>query len=239
VGRSGAGKSTLLGLLLGFHKAVEGAIRVDGELLDESVCRDLRRRTVWVDPAVHLFNSSFLANIQYGAEDPNSVEMLDVIRAAELYDVLDRWPDALQATVGEAGAKLSGGEGQRVRLGRGLARERPALVLLDEPFRGLSRTRRQALLGRLRHKFADSTLLFVTHDIAQTTDFDRVLVIEDGRIVEDASPADLQNDPKSIYRSLLEGEANLHRRAWGSADWRRMRVENGVLRTTTAGEHDV
>ncbi len=100
---------------------------------------------------------------------------------AELGEVVRRLPEGLGTPLGEAGGLVSGGEGQRVRFGRGLLRERPRLVILDEPFRGLSRDQRQALLARARRRWSSATLFCVTHDIAETAAFPRVLVIADGQ----------------------------------------------------------
>ena len=187
VGASGAGKSTLVGLLLGFHRPARGEVLVDGAPLDGDGIAALRRVTAWVDPAVHLWNTSLAENLAYGNEASDAVG--DVVNAAGLRPVLERLPDGLHTALGEAGALVSGGEGQRVRLGRALARSGARLAILDEPFRGLDRSARHELLAAMRRRFAKATLLFVSHDIEETLSFDRVLVIEDGSIVEDAAPA--------------------------------------------------
>ena len=122
VGSSGAGKSTLLGLLLGWHRPAAGHLLVDGSPLDGARLDRLRDETAWVDPAVQLWNTSLLDNLLYGT-DPDAVPALtDVLEDAALTDVLQRLPEGLQATLGEGGGLLSGGQGQRVRLGRALVR---------------------------------------------------------------------------------------------------------------------
>jgi ATP-binding cassette subfamily B protein len=113
-----------------------------------------------------------------------------------------------------------------VRFGRGLLRERPRLVILDEPFRGLSRDQRQALLARARRRWSSATLLCVTHDIAETATFPRVLVIADGRIAEDGAPAELLAQPGSRYASLAEAERRVRAAAWSAERWRRLRLED-------------
>ena len=149
VGPSGAGKSSLVGLLLGWHRAGAGAVRVDGAPLAGGALERLRRETVWVDPTVYLWNRSLHDNLAYGLGDAPAT--LDAALAdAELAEVVERLPHGPASLLGEAGALLSGGEGQRVRFGRGVARPRPRLVILDEPFRGLSRDQRRLLLSRAR-----------------------------------------------------------------------------------------
>ncbi|MCB9871571.1 MAG: ATP-binding cassette domain-containing protein [Planctomycetes bacterium] len=223
VGPSGAGKSSLLGVLLGWHRPAAGEVRVDGAALDPAALEHLRRHTAWVDPAVQLWNRSLLDNLGY-ATAGGGVERIDpVIEAADLERVLHRLPDGLQTHLGEGGALLSGGEGQRVRLARALMQSDVRLVLLDEPFRGLDRRRRRRLLRDARHWWQGATLLCVTHDIAETMDFDRVLVVENGQIVEDDAPRRLARTD-SRYRALLAAELDLRRRVWGGAGWRRLVV---------------
>jgi len=125
---------------------------------------------------------------------------------------------------------LSGGEGQRVRFGRGVLRRNPALVVLDEPFRGLAREQRAALLARARRRWSDTTLVCVTHDIGETERFARVLVVAEGKIVEDGAPAKLRAWPGSRYAALLKAEERLRASAWSAAAWRRVRLENGRVK---------
>ena len=135
----------------------------------------------------------------------------------------------MQAPLGGEGRLLAGGEGQRVRFGRAMQRKDARQVILDEPFRGLDGEKRRLLLTRAREFWSASTLLCVTHDVGQTQDFDRVLVIEDGRIVEDGEPSDLFVQPDSRYRALLEAEEAVREKLWESDAWRRLWLENGQL----------
>jgi ATP-binding cassette subfamily B protein len=159
----------------------------------------------------------------------------DVIQKAGLFDVLERLPDGLKTILGEGGGLVSGGEGQRVRLGRAMVRPQMRLVILDEPFRGLDRARRRELLAQARQHWQGATLLCVTHDVGETLSFPRVLVIEEGRIVEDAPPADLAAQPSSRYRTLLDAEQAVRQNLWASTAWRRLVMEGGRLRTDPSG----
>ena len=225
VGASGAGKSSLVGLLLGWHRPATGTVRIDGAPLDGAGIEALRRRTVWIDPAVYLWNRSLADNLAFGlAATPEAFGA--VLDEAELGEVVRRLPEGLATPLGEAGGLVSGGEGQRVRFGRGLLRERPRLVILDEPFRGLSRDQRQALLARARRRWSSATLFCVTHDIAETAAFPRVLVIADGRVAEDGAPAALLAQPGSRYAALAEAERRVRAAAWSGDRWRRLRLED-------------
>lgn len=228
VGVSGAGKTSLVGLLLGWHRAAAGRVLVDGEPLVGARLDRLREETAWVDPAVRLWNRSLLDNLLYGAEGPPP-GLGEAMEEADLYDVLRRLPDGLQSPLGEGGGLLSGGQGQRVRLGRALLRPEARLVLLDEPFRGLDRPRRRELLRRARQHWRGATLLCVTHDVGETRDFGRVLVIEAGRVVEDGSPAALAEDPGSRYRAMLVAEREVREGLWSDGAWRRLRLDEGGL----------
>jgi ATP-binding cassette subfamily B protein len=228
VGRSGAGKSTLLATLLGWHRPHAGIIELDGLPLTTADQRGLLRRTAWVDPEVMLWNRSLLDNVCYGnnISAPRAARLMD---AAELGKVVENMPDGLQSFLGEEGKLVSGGEGQRVRLARALAARAPRLALFDEPFRGLDRTQRRRLLAAAREHLRGVTLLCVTHDIADVEDFDRVIVIEDGHIVEEGHPAQLmQRNGRYAQLATLDRESQQH--VWKPEIWRPVRVENGSVR---------
>ncbi len=231
VGASGAGKSSLLGLLLGWHALAAGRLLLDGQPLAgpaEAELAALRARTAWVDPAVQLWNQSLMDNLQYGCADADAAlgRLGPVTARAQLRDVAARLPQGLQTLLGEGGGLLSGGEGQRVRLGRALLQDAPRLVLLDEPFRGLDRGQRAALLRESRQWWQASTLLCVTHDVGETRAFPRVIVVEEGRIVADGAPAALAGQP-GPYRDLLDAERQLQSQVWAAAGWRRLALAGG------------
>jgi ABC-type transport system involved in cytochrome bd biosynthesis fused ATPase/permease subunit len=230
VGPSGAGKSSLVGLLMGWHRPRSGSQEVDGRPLTGAWLGALRRATAWVDPAVQLWNQPLLDNLLYGSELRPEKPIASVLHDAELRALLERLPEGMQTYLGEGGGLVSGGEGQRVRLGRALMHQDARLVILDEAFRGLDRDARRRLTERARAWWKDATLLFVSHDISDTCDFERVLVIEDGRLVEDGAPADLLGDPESRYGALVAGDRAMQSGAWASGDWRRLWLENGRLR---------
>jgi ATP-binding cassette subfamily B protein len=225
VGPSGAGKSSLVGLLLGWHRAHGGTLTVDGQPLPGPALGALRRTTAWIDPSVQLWNRPFIDNLEYGSDAPG--RSLDaIIDAADLRRVLEVLPEGLQTSLGEGGALLSGGEGQRVRFGRAALRRDARLVILDEPFRGLDRERRRALYARARAWWPRATVLCVTHDVGEVLDFPRVLVVDGGRLVEDGVPAELITR-ESRYHELLEAERSVRREIWDADTWRRLQFADG------------
>ena len=229
VGPSGAGKSSFAGLLLGWHRAAEGEVRVDGRTLDEAELERRLPEVAWVDPAAQLWNRTLLSNLQYGAPDAQGAAVGEVLHRAELVSLLEHLPDGLQTPLGEGGSLVSGGEGQRVRLGRAMLRPKARLVILDEPFRGLDRERRHALLLRARTLWKDATLLCITHDVQETLAFDRVLVIEGGQVVEDDAPTALAAREGSRYRALQEAEGLAREALWGAPGWTRVALDAGRL----------
>jgi ATP-binding cassette subfamily B protein len=231
VGRSGAGKSSLVGLLLGWYRPANGRILVDGQELNESLVERLRSHIAWVDPAVQLWNKSLRENLRYGLSSDTAVE--EVIEAAELRRVMERLPAGLDTPLGEGGGLVSGGEGQRVRLARAMLRPDMRLVILDEPFRGLDFEQRGVLLARAREHWKDATLLSISHNISETTAFERVLVIDEGRVVEDGNPGQLALDEDSRFCAMLKAEHAVTEGMWASAEWRHLKLERGELSELT------
>jgi ABC-type bacteriocin/lantibiotic exporter with double-glycine peptidase domain len=229
VGPSGAGKSSLLGLLLGWYRPAGGRILIDGAPLTGEILNELRTQTAWVDPAVQLWNRTLFENLLFGA-DPGTVPEPELLKSAELLELLKKLPAGLQTNLGENGGLVSGGEGQRVRLGRALHKRGIRLAILDEPFRGLDRQQRRDLMGRVRRFWSDATLLCVTHDVSETLTFPRVLVVDSGRIVEDGSPEDLVRQPDSTYRKLLLAEEEVREELWSNSNWQHLHLQDGQLR---------
>lgn len=228
VGASGAGKSSLVGTLLGWLRPASGRVVVDGAALDGAALTALRPHVAWIDPAVQLWNRSLLDNLLYAASSaPES--FAPTIAAADLRQLIETLPDGLQTPLGEGGALVSGGEGQRVRFARALLRDDVRLAILDEPFRGLDREKRRALLATARASWRSATLLCVTHDVSETRAFDRVIVVEAGRVVEDGRPADLAARAGSAYASMLEAEESVLRDLWRGGGFRTLRIERGEI----------
>jgi ATP-binding cassette subfamily B protein len=151
--------------------------------------------------------------------------------AANLLEIVEHLPEGMKTVLGEGGGLVSGGEGQRVRLGRAFLRKDARLVILDEPFRGLDRAQRRQLLQQARQHWQDSTLICITHDVSETLSFPRVVVVEDGRIIEDGDPALLSQQTEARYHSLLEAEEEVREGLWASDEWRRFSLEGGQLKS--------
>jgi ATP-binding cassette subfamily B protein len=182
-----------------------------------------------VDPQIQLWNEPLLDNLRYGLTDETPLEAGRVIEQANLSRVIQNLPAGLQSKLGEGGAQLSGGEGQRVRMGRACGKPGVRLTILDEPTRGLDRGQRDSFLQRAREIWQDATLLCITHDVASTRAFSRVLVIDHGQVVEDGDPAQLHANPDSRYRQLCDREEQVRKGLWSAALWRRFAMRDGAL----------
>jgi len=229
VGPSGAGKSSLVGLLLGWYSVPEGMLMVDGQPLTSGALDQLRRETAWVDPQVQLWNEPLIDNLRYGLAPDQPIALGRAVDDANLSGVIQNLPAGLQNPLGEAGSLVSGGEGQRVRMARAFGKPGVRLAILDEPARGLDRTMRDEFATRAREAWKDATLLCITHDVASTRAFPRVLVIEDGELREDGDPAELYAHAGSRYRALCDREDSVRDLLWNAASWRRFRMTRGSL----------
>jgi ATP-binding cassette subfamily B protein len=214
--------------MLGWLRPTAGDIFVDGRPLTEDTLPALRSQIAWVDPTVHLWNESLEYNLSYAAAVPGAARVGEAARLAELSPVIERL-SGMQESLGEAGGLLSGGEGQRVRLGRSFMNTQARLVILDEAFRGLDRPARRRLLERSRALWKNVTMLCVTHDVSETRSFARVLVVENGRIVEDGSPSMLAVDRESRYYRMLAEEDAVHQMWTNQTIWRRISVDGGAV----------
>lgn len=222
VGESGAGKSSLCELLLGWHSPSSGELLVDGKALNAQALHQLRAQTAWVDANVQLWDRSLLDNINY---DHGKGKLSE----SGLGKVLAGLAQGLQTPLGEEGKRLSGGEGQRVRIARALGVEAARLVILDEPCRGLDRAAREHLLQQLRSQHAGATLICVTHDISEAIKFPRVLVISGGQLIEQGEPQALLANTGSVLSHLRECEQQVLNTLLHEQGWQSLRMQNGHL----------
>ena len=190
VGGSGAGKSTLVSLLLGFITPDQGKILVNGAPLNDIDPGSWRRQVGWVGQNPVLFHGSLRENLLLGRPDAGEDRVTEAARAAGVLDFAGRLPQGLDTPVGEQGAGLSRGEAQRVALARVFLKGAPVL-LLDEPTAGLDADTERRVLDAIDSFRVGRTVLTVTHRLADIRSADRILVMQEGRIIEDGLPAGL------------------------------------------------
>ena len=202
VGRSGSGKTTLTKLLLRLSDVQQGRILVDGQDISACTQQSLRRQIAYVPQEALLFHRSIRENIAYGRPDATEDEIREAARLANALEFIDRLPAGMDTMVGERGVKLSGGQRQRVAIARAILADCPILVL-DEATSALDSESEAAVQGALENLMAGRTSLVVAHRLSTVASLDRIVVLEDGTIVEDGTHAEL-SQAGGVYESLWD-----------------------------------
>jgi ATP-binding cassette subfamily B protein len=182
VGPSGAGKSTLFQLLLRFYDPQDGVIRFDGLDLRRLPPEDLRRRIAIVPQDPVIFGADAWENIRYGLDGVSDLEVRRVAAATHAAEFLDRLPQGFGTFLGERGVRLSGGQRQRIAIARALLRD-PALLLLDEATSALDAESERLVQQALERLMQNRTSIVIAHRLATVRKVDRILVMDQGRIV--------------------------------------------------------
>jgi len=190
VGRSGSGKSTLVGLLPRFYHPTAGRILIDGVPLEAFRLQPLRRQIALVSQQVTLFNASIADNIAYGVDDPDPSAIVAAARAAHAHEFIERMPGGFDAIVGENGVMLSGGQRQRLAIARAIFKDAPLLVL-DEATSALDTESERHIQAALEEVCRGRTTFVIAHRLSTIERADRILVLEQGEVVEQGSHADL------------------------------------------------
>jgi ATP-binding cassette subfamily B protein len=190
VGESGAGKSTLLSLLPRFYEPTSGTITIDGLALPDMTVESLRRQIGLVSQDVFLFGGTLRENIVYGRIGASDDEVLEACRRAQLSTMLENLPEGLDTIVGERGIMLSGGQKQRVAIARAFLKD-PPILLLDEATSALDSTTEREIQSALEELSKGRTTLVVAHRLGTIRNADRIVVMQQGRIVEVGNHAEL------------------------------------------------
>ncbi|ADH86065.1 lipid A export permease/ATP-binding protein MsbA [Desulfurivibrio alkaliphilus] len=200
VGPSGGGKTTLVNLIPRFFDVTGGQILIDGQDLRQVTIDSLRDQIAIVEQQTILFNDTVRNNIVYGDLDRSEEEILDAVRAAHAYDFIMALPEGLDTLIGEGGARLSGGQRQRLAIARALLKDAPILIL-DEATSALDTEAEREVQKALENLMARRTTFVIAHRLSTIKNADRVIVMQDGQIVEQGDHHSLlaQN---GVYASL-------------------------------------
>jgi len=212
VGRSGAGKSTIVALLQRLYDPDAGEVLIDGQVIAHVTQASLRGSIAVVQQDISLFHRSLLENLRYGRPDASDAEVYRAVEAARCSEFIQRLPEGYDTIVGERGMKLSGGQRQRLAIARAFLMNAP-IVLLDEATSALDTESEQSIQEGLARLFRGRTVIAIAHRLSTLDAFDRIVVMDRGRIVEDGPP-----------RRLLQAKGGIYSRMYGR-QLRRAEVE--------------
>ena len=208
VGPSGAGKTTLTSLIPRLHDVTGGAVRIDGHDVRALTQQSVRAAIGIVSQDPHLFHDSVIDNLRYARPEATDDEVMAACRAAQIHDVIARLPDGYDTIVGERGYRLSGGEKQRLAIARMLLKD-PAIVVLDEATSHLDSENESLVQQALATALEGRTSIVIAHRLSTITGADRILVIENGHLVDEGRHDELLARGglyAELYRTLVRGD---------------------------------
>jgi ATP-binding cassette, subfamily B, bacterial len=203
VGHSGGGKSSLFVLLQRFYDVQQGSITIDGQDISRVTQQSLREAISVVPQDISLFHRSIMENIRYGRPNATDDEVLRAAIAARC-DFVETLPEGLEAMVGDRGVKLSGGQRQRIAIARAFLKDSP-ILLLDEATAALDSASEEAIREALSRLMRGRTVIAIAHRLATLRNFDRVVMLQAGKIIEDGPPDRLMQG-QGPYRDLVTQE---------------------------------
>jgi ABC-type multidrug transport system fused ATPase/permease subunit len=202
VGPSGAGKSTVIRLLMRYFHPEQGIIKVDEKDIDSYDVRAFRRQVGIVPQEVILFGGSIRDNIAYGHSKASEEQIIEAAKQANAWEFIERFPDGLDTLVGERGVQLSGGQKQRVAIARAILKN-PRILILDEATSSLDSESEKLVQEALDSLMENRTTIMIAHRLSTVRQADRILVLQEGKIVEQGTHEELKQN-EGLYQNLLE-----------------------------------
>jgi ATP-binding cassette subfamily B protein len=203
IGHTGSGKTTIAQLLLRMYDPSEGLIKVDGENLKDLDLESLRNQLSYVPQDVFLFSDTIANNISFGYDRQVARELVEqAARYASIEKEINSFRDKFETVVGERGVTLSGGQKQRISIARALLKD-PGLIIFDDCLSAVDARTEREILGNLRMYLENKTAIIITHRIFTLFDFDQVIVLEEGRMIEAGTPQELMDKRGHYYELYL------------------------------------
>ena len=202
IGKTGSGKTTVGELLIRLYDVSEGSIQVDGIDVREHDLANLRTSIGYVPQDVFLFSDTISNNVRFGKPEASQSEVEQFTKYAAIYNELAELPEGFNTMVGERGVTLSGGQKQRMSIARALIKQ-PDIVVLDDCLSAVDTTTEKQILGYLKENLADKTAIIITHRIYSSLNFDRIIVLDDGKVVEEGTHDELLSR-NGYYREQFE-----------------------------------
>ena len=201
VGESGGGKSTIVQLLLRFYAPQNGDITLNGNNISDIDLKWYRNLFGIVSQEVMLFGGTILENIKYGNPGASENEIIEAAKSAYAFDFINSFQDGFHTIVGERGVKLSGGQRQRIAIARALLKN-PKVLILDEATSALDSSSELEVQNALDNLMQNRTTLIIAHRLSTIKNADKILVLENGKILEQGSHDELIKNPNGKYNLL-------------------------------------
>jgi ABC-type multidrug transport system fused ATPase/permease subunit len=201
VGVSGAGKSTIFQMLLRFYDEYEGEIKLGGKEIQELPLSGYRSLFSIVPQDVILFGGTIRENIAYGNPEAEDDEILEAAKQANAMEFIEKFPEALDTIVGERGVRLSGGQKQRIAIARAILKN-PSILLLDEATSSLDAESEKVVQDALENLLEGRTSIIIAHRLSTIRNVDQIIVIDQGRVIEQGRHDDLMQNKDGLYYSL-------------------------------------
>jgi ATP-binding cassette subfamily B protein len=208
VGRSGAGKSTIFALLQRLYDPGAGEVVIDGQNIAQVTQESLRSSIAVVQQDISLFHRSLLENLRYGRPEATDEQVFSAVEAARCTEFINRLPEGFDTLVGERGMKLSGGQRQRLAIARAFLMDAP-IVLLDEATSALDTESEQSIQEALARLFRGRTVIAIAHRLSTLDSFDRIVVLDRGRIVEDGPPKRLLQTRGGVFSKMYNRQVRV------------------------------
>lgn len=208
IGTTGSGKSTIANLLCRMYDATGGQVKIDDLSIKDYALSTVRGNIGYVPQDVFLFSESIADNIAFGNQNMTDAQIREAADHADLTENIDRFPKGFQTMLGERGITLSGGQKQRVSIARAIARE-PKILIMDDCLSAVDTKTENSILNSMKKIMVNRTTVIISHRVSSAQLADKIIVLDDGRIVEQGSHEELMHlngTYKSLYQKQIQGE---------------------------------